>query len=158
MTNHYLTILQESLRKKSGILDKIREFNERQFQVFQNDEVSLEAYDHYADEKGELIEELTKLDDGFEVLYDKIREELLNDRERYADQIGELQTLVKEVVEKSVSVQAQETRNKRQVEQYFQKAKADIGNRRRTSAAAMNYYKNMSNTNAVPPQFMDRKK
>lgn len=158
MTNQYLTILIESLQKKLKVLDEIHGFNEKQYQMFKNNQVSLDDFDRYVDEKGKLIETLSKLDDGFEMIYDKIAEEVIGNKERYASQIKVLQQLIREVTDKSVSIQAQEARNKSAVEQYFRREKQEVGNKKRSSAAAMNYYKNMSNTNVVPPQFMDKKK
>jgi len=158
MTNQYLTILMESLQKKLKVLDEVQGYNEKQYRMFQENQVSFEDFDRYVDEKGMLIEKLTKLDEGFEMIYDKIAEELIGNKEKYAGQIKVLQQLIREVTDKSVSIQAQEARNKSAVEQYFRREKQEVGQKKRSSAAAMNYYKNMSNTNVVPPQFMDKKK
>lgn len=158
MTNQYLTILQESLIKKSEVLDEIREYNDRQLQMFREDRVSMDEFDSYVEEKGRLIEKITRLDEGFENLYARISEEVAGNKQMYAEQIRMLQKLIREVTEKSISVQAQEARNKEQVEQYFRKERQGIGQRRQSSVAARNYYKNMNNINVVQPQFMDHKK
>ena len=158
MTNQYLSILIESLQKKSKVLDQIKDFNDRQGQMFKEDRVSLEEFDRYVEEKGKLIEMLTQLDEGFEQLYERIAEEVVAQKDKYKAQIGQLQELIREVSAKGVSIQAQEERNKQLVEQFFKKEKAQVGTRRKTSAVAMNYYKNMSNTGVITPQFMDKKK
>lgn len=158
MIDQYLTILTESLQKKIMILAEIQVYNEKQYLMFKEDRVSLEEFDGYVDKKGELIENLSKLDDGFELIYDKIAEELNGNKERYAEQIKVLQHLIRKVTDRGVSIQAQEARNKSAVEQYFKKEKQEVGLKKRSASAAMNYYKNMSNTGVVTPQFMDRKK
>lgn len=158
MTNQYLTILIESLQKKLKVLDEIQGYNEKQYQMFKDNQVSLEEFDGYVDEKGKLIEKLSKLDEGFEMIYDKIAEEIIGNKEKYASQIRVLQQLIREVTDKSVSIQAQEARNKDAVEQYFRREKRDVNQKKRSASAAMNYYKNMSNTSVVAPQFMDQKK
>ncbi len=158
MTNQYLTILIESLQKKLKVLDEIQGYNEKQYQMFKDNQVSLEEFDGYVDEKGKLIEKLSKLDEGFEMIYDKIAEEVIGNKEKYASQIRVLQQLIREVTDKSVSIQAQEARNKSAVEQYFRREKQEVGQKKRSASAALNYYKNMSNTGVVAPQFMDRKK
>lgn len=158
MINQYLTILIESLQKKIMILAEIQVFNEKQFMMFKEDQVSLEEFDSYVDKKGELIENLSKLDEGFELVYDKIAEELNGNKEKYADQIKVLQYLIRKVTDKGVTIQAQEARNKSAVEQYFRREKQEVGQKKRSASAALNYYKNMSNTGVVSPQFMDRKK
>ena len=158
MTNQYLTILIESLQKKLKVLDEIQAYNEKQYRMFRDNQVSLDEFDGYVEEKGRLIESLSKLDEGFEMIYEKIAGELLDNKDKYSSQIKILQQLIREITDKSVTVQAQESRNKSAVEQYFRREKQEVGSKKRSSAAAMNYYKNMSNTNVVPPQFMDKKK
>ena len=153
-----LTILSESLDKKLEILQKVQEYNKRQEKAFSEETISLDDFDAAIEEKGKLIDEINRLDAGFETLYEKLADELKNNRERYAAQIRELQQKVTAVTDLSVTVQAQEARNKQLVEQYFAKRRAGIKEGRTSSKAAYNYYKNLSTANAVPPQFMDSKK
>lgn len=158
MTENYLNILEESLQKKLQIMAEIREYNLKQQEIFQSENADLEKFDEYVDHKGELVEQMTALDNGFETLYEKVSAELSDNREKYAEQIRRLQALVTRVTEESVSIQAQEARNKKLVEQYFSKQREGIKSGRVASRAAYSYYKNMSNTNHMPPQFMDSKK
>lgn len=157
MTENYLNVLEDSLQKKLQILAKIRDYNQRQEELFRSDSVKLEKFDEYVEEKGALIDEVTALDNGFETLYGKVAEELKDNRKKYAEQIRRLQELVSRVTEESVSVQAQEARNKKLVEDYFRKQKLTIGQGRKNSKAAFDYYRNMSQSNVVTPQFMDNK-
>lgn len=152
---NYLGVLEESLYKKLQLLDKIQMYNEAQYQVFSGDNVQVEKFDAYIEEKGRLIEEVLKLDEGFETLYANLSEQLKNNREQYAEQIKTLQELVKQVTEKSVIVQAQEARNKSLIESYFAKEKEQIGQGRRSSTVAYNYYANVNKSVQAQPQFMD---
>lgn len=154
MTN-YLGILEESLHKKIQLLDKIQMYNEAQYQVFSGDNIQVDKFDEYIDEKGKLIEQVLKLDEGFETLYANLSEELKKNREKYSGKIKVLQELVKQVTEKSVAVQAQEARNKALIESYFAKEKEQIGQGRRSSAVAYNYYTNVNKAAQSQPQFMD---
>lgn len=158
MTGKYLNVLEGSLEKKLQIMAKLKEYNMSQQEIFQAQEVELEKFDEYVDKKSELIEELTSLDSGFETLYQNVSEELQGNREKYAAQIKRLQELVTKVTEESVAIQAQEARNKKLVEDYFRKERANIGQSRKNAKAAYDYYKSMSNSNIAPPQFMDSKK
>lgn len=157
MTENYLNVLEDSLQKKLQVLAKIRDYNLRQEEIFRSDSVEMERFDEYVEEKGALIDEVTALDNGFEQLYQKVAEELKDNRERYAEQIRRLQGLVSRVTEESVSIQAQETRNKKLLEDYFRKQKQGIGQSRKNSKAAYDYYKNMSQAGTVQPRFMDNK-
>lgn len=153
-----LTILSESLDKKLEVLRKIQEYNRRQEEVFSAEKVDMSLFDDAVEEKQRLIDEVVRLDDGFEIMYEKLARELEGNRQRYATQIRELQAKVAEVTELSVSVQAQEARNKKLIESYFAKERANIGQRRKSARSAFDYYKSMSSTGYAQPQLYDSKK
>jgi len=150
-----LTILSESLDKKLEVLQKIREYNKRQEEIFSAEEVDMSLFDDAVEEKQRLIDEVVHLDEGFEIMYEKLAKELEGNRERYAAQIRELQKKVSKVTELSVSVEA---RNKKLIESYFAKERAGIGQRRKNAKSAYDYYKSMSGAGYVAPQMYDNKK
>ena len=158
MTENYLVILEESLRRKLQVLEDIQAYNQRQQEIFQADNVDLDQFDSYVDEKGVLIERLNSLDNGFERLYANVAQELSGNREKYGDQIKRLQGLVSKVTEAGVAVQAQEARNKKLIEEYFRRQREGIREGRKSSKAAFDYDKNMSKSSVVMPQIMDQKK
>ena len=153
-----LTILSESLDKKLEVLQKIQEYNKRQEEVFSAEKVDMSLFDDAVEGKQRLIDEVVRLDDGFEIMYEKLARELEGNRQRYAAQIRELQAKVAEVTELSVSVQAQEARNKKLIESYFAKERSNIGQRRKSARSAFDYYKSMSSTGYTQPQMYDSKK
>lgn len=157
MIESYLDILEQSLIKKAEILREIFDYNNAQEELLKKEAVSLEELDENMSRKDELIRRLTKLDEGFETLYARIREQLLDKKELYAEQVRRIQGLISKVTEQSVSIQAQETRNKKLIEDYFAGERQKIRQGRQTSRAAYGYYKSMSNTNVAPPQFLDQK-
>lgn len=158
MIENYLTILEESLKKKIDVLKRIQEINDIQTDILKKEPADLEAFDQTVDEKDLYIKELTGLDDGFESLYDKIKQELIGNRQKYADQIQRLQELITQITEKSVSIQAQEERNKALVESCIKKERQQLGKSRKNSKAAYGYYQNMNSKNVSQPHFMDQKK
>ena len=158
MTENYLTLLEESLKRKLQVMAEIQAYNLRQQEIFQADEVEFDKFDEYMAEKESLIEKLTSLDNGFERLYQKVAEELKDNRQKYTEQIKSLQKLITEVTDASVAIQAQEARNKKLIEDYFRKERDGIRMNRKTSKAAIDYYRNMSKSAVVLPQFMDSKK
>lgn len=158
MTENYLTLLEESLKRKLQVMDEIQKYNLRQQEIFQSGKVDSDKFDEYVDEKGELIDRLNALDSGFEKLYAKVAQELKENRERYTAQIRTLQELVTKVTDTSVAIQAQEARNKKLIEDYFRKEREGIRVGRKSSKVAINYYKNMSGSSVVMPLFMDDKK
>lgn len=157
MLDSYLNILQESLKKKLEALRHIEEINHVQTETLKKEELDMEAFDRTVDEKDIYVEELNKLDEGFETLYDRVKEELLADKSKYAVQIKHLQELIGEITDKSVSIQAEESRNKALLEGHFSKQRKDLGKVRRSSTAAYGYYKNM-NKKQADSFFLDKKK
>lgn len=158
MIENYLKILEESLQKKITVLDEIIAYNKEQEKLLKQEEVSVEELDTNMNLKDGLIQKLLKLDEGFESLYERIREQLLGNQSAYKSQIKSLQQLISKITEKSVSIQAQEARNKKLVEAYFAREKEQLKQGRQASRAAYDYYRSMNNTNVVPPQIMDQKK
>lgn len=163
MTEHnsmknYLQVLEESLCKKKDVLYKIEEMNDRQELILKAVPVVESEFDKSIEEKGMLINELNRLDDGFESLYAHIKEQLLGDKEKYRTQIAKLQKMIGEVTEMSVTIQAQEARNKVLAEKFFAEEKQKLQKGRKSSKAALNYYRSMKQSQVVSPQFMDKKK
>lgn len=117
----------------------------------------MEDFDAYVDKKDVLIQKLIKLDEGFDLLYERIKEQIQDHKDTYKGQIARLQELISQITEKSVSIQAQESRNKTMVEQHFKNLRQEMKQSRKSSKAAYGYYKSMSNTNIVGPQYMDEK-
>lgn len=158
MMDNYLDILEESLQKKLEVLEEIIVYNQEQEQLLRKESVSLEELDENMSHKDELIQKVTALDEGFETLYERIKEQILTHKDDYKEQIRKLQQLISKVTEKSVSIQAQEARNKKLIEDYFKKERSQLRQNRQSSKAAYNYYKSVNNTNVVMPQMMDQKK
>lgn len=158
MIENYLSILEESLKKKIDVLKRIQASNEVQTGILKQEPVDLEAFDKIVDEKDLYIEELNSLDEGFESLYEKVRQELDGNRSKFADQIKRMQGLITDITDRSVAIQAQEARNKALVEKCFKMERQNLGQSRKNSKAAYGYYQNMSNKNVPQSHFMDQKK
>lgn len=155
---NYLQVLEESMHKKLDVLLRIEALSAKQEVLLKELPVDGEAFDESIDEKGILIDKLTKLDEGFEALYAHIKEQLSVGKEKYKEQIVRLQKLIAEVTEKSMSIQAQEARNKALAEKFFADSRKELQKGRRSSKAAFDYYRSMSQSQVVTPQFMDKKK
>ena len=156
----YLQIMIESLQKKNLVLENIMHANDGQTQILEQDTPYWEAFDEYAEQKTELIHQLDVLDEGFESLYNHIKDVLAqeNNRQLYQNEITAMQQLIKELTDKSMSIQASEARNKQMVEQIFAQQRQQLKAGRLSSRAAMDYYKNMRQTGNLQAQFLDSKK
>lgn len=158
MFDNYLTILEDSLKKKVAILERIQGLNQAQMDLFKDGKPDLEQYDSYVNDKAECIADIEKLDEGFETLYANVKQELDQNRSLYTEQIKRMQELISEITEKSMSVQAQESRNRDMVTAYFKKEREGIGQGRKASKAAYGYYQSLSKAGRESNSIMDLKK
>lgn len=158
MLTSSLDMLEESLVKKIDILTRIEDENEKQREVLSSmDEERETEFDSTIDKKTELIDQLGLLDDGFQSLFDRVKEEIGANKDQYKEQIKRMQKLIEEITGKSASIEASEHRNKRLAEQYFSSIRQKMAQGKRSSAVAFNYYQTMTNFKDIPPQFLDNK-
>lgn len=158
MTEGYLQILIESLEKKNIVLDKVIELDKQQAELSAHQPMDMEAYDKLVDEKGELIDEINRLDDGFSATYELVKDEVQANPEPYREQVLNLQKLIRDAVDKGVTIEAQEKRNRAALENVFRMKRHEIKQMKISNKAAAQYYKAMSRINDVDPQLMDKKK
>ncbi len=154
---NYLNVLEDSLRQKATALDEVLALDEQQEILLKQEKLDLEAFDSLVDQKDALAEKLSRLDDGFETLYGRVKSQLQENKDAYRTQIAAMQKLISRITEKTVSVQAREARNKELLTRQLDGMRQELGQNRRSSKAAYDYYVNMSNSGAMMPQFMDQK-
>lgn len=156
--SRYLPVMIQSLAKKDAILTKIIEINRTQKDELENPSLDPDDFDRTFRKKAELIEELELLDSGFQELFDHVRDELNENKDAYAGEIGEMQEYIRRLTEKSADIQTQEARNKALMEQKFEAVKKQVKEVRKSQKIVNQYYKNMMNTAFIEPQFTDKKK
>ena len=158
MAENYLMIMIQSLKKKIQVLDCIIDANERQKIDLENPSLDPDDFDKTVEEKAKYIEHLDLLDQGFDKLFERVKEEVTNNRELYKNEIKEMQVLITTVTEKSNKIQVQEARNKDLMTQKFMKVHKQARDVRASQQAVNQYYQNMKKINFIDPQFMDNKK
>ena len=154
----YIRILKESLEKKVSVLSRIREKNEEQKDILTDQNSTPDELQQNLDEKGALIDEIVELDKGFEVVFQKVSEELEKNRSVYRSEILDMQRLIREITDLSSEIEGEEKENKLLAEQKFSYVRAQVTKVRKSQKAVSNYYHTMMKTNYEDPQFMDRKK
>lgn len=156
MTEDYLQILEECLKKKMDVLDQIIVLDGKQYEISSHQPMDFEAYDQTMEEKGKLIDEVLRLDEGFTTTFEHVKEDLLSHKDIYAKKIAALQELIRATTDKSVTIEAQEQRNKTSMEAGLQMKRNEIRQMKKSTSAALQYYKAMSRINDVDPQLMDK--
>jgi flagellar biosynthesis/type III secretory pathway chaperone len=157
MAETYVAIMLQSLKKKEQVLSQIIILNRKQKDVLENPNATPDEFDDLVEQKSALIEQLDQLDSGFEKLFARMKEELEGNKDKYASQIKEMQTYIRSVTDKSVEIQSQESRNKDLMVKKFAYVRQQARTVRTGTQVASKYYRNMTKTGVIEPQFMDNK-
>lgn len=157
-TQNYLDIMIDSLAKKEELLKQIVDYNEAQQTIVTAPEFKEEAFEKNVADKGEVVEKILRLDEGFNSVFNRIKEELQTNKGKYAKDIEHLKELVASVTDLGVRIQAQELRNKQLVEKRFAQMRKELSQAKRTTSTANAYYKNVNNLNQYESHFLDQKK
>lgn len=158
MPEQYLKTLIQSMEEKKAVLKDILDGTDKQRSALEAEEPDWEEFDRMLDEKGKLIEELIKLDDGFNAVFDRIKDDLVSNKEKYRNEIATLQDQIRYVTEQSNAIQAAESRNSALVKIKLGESRKKIKQTKVSVQAASRYYTAMNRINLVDPQLMDKKK
>lgn len=157
-SDNYIEILKQGLEKKIHILDDILTLNQSQKQLLNDPELNPDDFDENITSKAQLIEELVALDQGFEQVYARVREQLMDHKAEYKADIKLMQKYISQIMEKSNAIQVQERHNHELAAKKFSTVKQQIREVKSSTKAVNQYYSNMMKMNYVDPQFMDSKK
>ena len=153
----YIQLLIDSLVKKQEVLNELMEITTRQQNIIDSESFEEDEFLKTISLKEEQIKSLEEMDRGFELVYDRIRENLSDNRKEYIPQITALKELVTIITDLSVRLQALEKRNKPKLEALLANKRKSIKNSRLSNETVTNYYKNMSNKPDTKSYFYDKK-
>ncbi len=154
----YLNILMTSLRRKAHILRELLEKTQAQKVLLTEEAFSEEDFMNLTEEKTVLLDNLNEQDEGFELLYERVKPILQEKKALYGEEIKTMQESIREITDLSVSIQSLEMRNRAGLELFLRNKRSDIRQAKRSQSVAAKYYSSMSKMNLVDPQFMDKKK
>lgn len=145
----YIQIMIESLTKKSELLDKLIVRNEEQRDCVAGktyDDVDWDAFNLIVAQKEAAIDRIVKMDEGFQSLYDRVKEQLNTDKDKYSDKIREIQRLIGVITEQGVRISTGEERNRKLIDKLFGARKGEIKRTRNSLQVASSYAQTMSAT------------
>ncbi len=157
MANEYIVMMIDSLDKKNKHLDEIMMLTEKQTSILSSENIDWEAFNEVIDKKDIIIENINKMDEGFDKLFLRVKEQLADNKLQYAEDISKMQNLIKKISEKSMQIEVTEKRNKALIEKRVNESKQVIKQGKLGNKAAAQYYQKMSKLNTVDPQMMDKK-
>ena len=158
MSEAYMSMLIASQEKKLELLERAIELDREQEEIITGEKPDMRALDANIDAKGALVGELDRLDDGFETLYAKVRDEFINNKDAHKEEIRTLQELIKKITEKIAEVEAIEARSKMNFESFMKKKRHSIKDTKSSVRAANVYAVNMRKMNKIDSVFLDNKK
>ena len=97
--NSYIQVLIQSLHQKVEALDSIIEKNQEQYEILSAEEADMDAFEKNIDEKSQYIDKIVFLDDGFEEIYTRVKEELDGNRAAYTEEIQKMKDLISMITE-----------------------------------------------------------
>ncbi|MCI6784421.1 MAG: flagellar protein FlgN [Lachnospiraceae bacterium] len=156
--NSYIEILKQSLTKKLELLDTIMALNVLQKDMLENPDLDPDELEENLNRKADLVEQLSKLDDGFGQIYDRVRTELMENRTAYTEDIAQMKRDITAIMDKSTAIQSQEKRNQVLMQQKFTSVKKQIKEVKKSRQAVNSYYRNMMKMGNPGSTFLDDKK
>ena len=142
----YISMMADSLRRKKTVLTKLYEQTKEQESLLVDGAMDVDRFEELLEEKGSGIDELNRIDEGFDSLYKKLEQELLTNRGAYQKEIEEMKGLITEVTELGTQIQMMERRNHERFGQYISKEREKLRAANRSQQTAMNYVQNMADT------------
>lgn len=143
----YIQIMIESLTKKSELLDKLISNNEEQYECVVGkhyEEIDWDSFNLVVAQKQASIDRIIKMDEGFQSLYDRVRDQLNGNKDKYSEQIKEIQRLIEKVTGQGVKISTGEERNRKIIEKVFGNRKKEIKRTRNSLKVASSYAQTMS--------------
>ncbi len=154
----YLALLESSLIKKCELITNLMELTKEQEALFVKDRVDEERFNRIIEDKDGQIQLLIKLDEGFEQIYQHVKDELSLHSGRYQIEISRLKSLITKATDDSVQLQVMEKRNSLKIEGFFRTKRREIKNLKQSNQLVSSYYKNSTDHSMQQSYFLDQKK
>jgi len=157
--NVYITVLHDSLSRKVDVVKEILKYTKEQNVILSSDDVDIDRFDDIISEKGILIKKLEELDNGFDTTFDRIKEELKNNKVMYKSQILEMQNFIRVITDMSVEIEFLEQSNKTMFADFLHGKRKEIRKFNVNNKIAASYNNNMPNQHQDwQSYFLDKKK
>ncbi len=154
----YIRLLIDTLNKKLSVLNNLTEITKGQEMLMDETSFDDNRFNGTITMKEEQLVILANLDHGFEQLYERARDELMNNKFRYMQEIAILKELITSITDMSVKLKAMEMRNKSKLEVLLAKKRNDLKDSMISSRTAAKYYKSMTQQMEEQSYFYDKKK
>lgn len=154
----YIRMMLDVLNKKEVHLKKLLEFTTEQEQLLKEDTFDEAEFTTLIEKKDGIIRKIEEFDNGFQSIYNRVEEELKENKDSYKEQILEMQKLITGITDLGVKLSAMEEKNRAVLEPKLREKRQGIRQFKVSKQTADKYYKNMIGMQTGASYFMDQKK
>ena len=155
----YVSMMVDSLKRKETILSELLSYTKEQEEMLKQEELDADRFNETLELKGSRIDELGTIDEGFDTMFKLVEKEIKAKSSQYKEEVQTMQTLIGQVSELGMQIQALERQNSERFKKYLAKERKVIHDYRINSKTASGYYQNMANTHkAEQSYFFNEKK
>lgn len=153
----YIRMMIDVLEKKKVHLNNLFNLTKEQESLLKEEEFNESEFSLLVEKKNGNLRKLEETDSGFQSLYNRVAEEMKENKEQYKEQILTMQKLILEVTDLGVKLTALENKNRAALEAKLQGKKQNIRQFKVSRQTADKYYKNMIGMQTGASYFMDKK-
>lgn len=153
----YIRMMIDVLEKKKVHLNHLLNLTKEQESLLKEEEFNESEFSLLVEKKNGNLRKLEETDSGFQSLYNRVAEEMKENKEQYKEQILTMQKLILEVTDLGVKLTALENKNRTALEAKLQGKKQNIRQFKVSRQTADKYYKNMIGMQTGASYFMDKK-
>ena len=154
----YIRMMLDILAKKEVQLTELLKLTAEQEKILKEAEFDEKAFLELIEKKQEPLHKIEEADNAFQSIYNRVAEEIKNNKEDYKEQILAMQSLITKVTDLGVMLSVSEEKNRPLLEARLQGKRQYIRQFKVSKKTADTYYKNMIKMNTGASYFMDQKK
>ena len=139
-------------------MEQLSQHTKEEETLLKNKQATVDEIDEIEEKKKLALEELEKADQGFERVYQRVKETLEENKYEYEKEIKTLQGLIRKITDYTAKIQAQELRNKQLMELFLQQKKQDIRTFYNNHNTTTQYTMHLANRESGQSYFFDKKK
>ena len=156
-SSNYIAILKDALYKKQNALELILKITKAQEVLSKHSSYQEQEMERLLNEKEMQIARINTLDEGFQSIYDRVRVEVKDHPEQYAEEVKQLQDLIRVCTDLGNEIMVLEERNRERFSVLFSNAKSQYTVSKTKANVAQHYHKTMNNTKIMDAYFVDKK-
>lgn len=156
-SDNYIAILKDTIDKKKNALEIILKITKEQERLSKLTSYQETEMERLLNEKEMQIARINTLDEGFQSIYDRVRGEVKEHPEQYAEEVKQLQELIRVCTDLGNEIMVLEERNRNRFSVLFSNAKSQYSVSKAKANVAQHYHKTMNNTKVMDAYFVDKK-